>query len=92
MSWQWHAFLVSFATIFIAELGDKTQLATLSFASRGMPPASVFAGSALALVAAAGLGTLAGAALSQFISERVLTTVAGAFFIVMGILMLLRKI
>ena len=60
MNWQWSAFFVTFGTVFLAELGDKTQLATMNFAAKGHPLLSVFAGSAAALVLSALLGTVFG--------------------------------
>lgn len=78
-------FATVFATVFLAELGDKTQLATLLFSAD--KPASkwtVFAGSASALVLAAGIGVLAGTWLSQHVSAKHLQLVAGAGFILIG--------
>jgi putative Ca2+/H+ antiporter (TMEM165/GDT1 family) len=74
-----------FATVFLAELGDKTQLATFLFASK--PDASkwtVFAAAALALVAAAGIGVAAGALVSQHVDPKVLTRAAGVGFLAIG--------
>ncbi len=80
-----------FATVFVAELGDKTQLATLLFAAdREVSKLTVFLGASLALVATSGIGVLAGSALSAYISEKVLHYIAGAGFIVIGIWTLLR--
>jgi len=74
-----------FAAVFVAELGDKTQLATLLFAAdKQVSKWTVFAGASLALVVASGIGVLAGAALSQYVSERTLHYVAGAGFIGIG--------
>ncbi|MFA5940834.1 MAG: TMEM165/GDT1 family protein [Sinimarinibacterium sp.] len=78
-------FATVFVTVFLAELGDKTQLATLLFSAD--QPASkwtVFAGSAAALVLAAGIGVLAGTWLSQHISPRHLKLVAGTGFVLIG--------
>ena len=78
-------FLTVFATVFVAELGDKTQLATLLFAAdRDSNKWLVFAGAALALVATSALGVLAGGWLSRHVSEGVLHTVAGVGFIAIG--------
>ncbi|MEQ1438713.1 TMEM165/GDT1 family protein [Fontimonas sp. SYSU GA230001] len=78
-------FATVFATVFLAELGDKTQLATLLFSAD--KPASkwtVFAGSASALVVAAGIGVLAGTWLAQHVNPKQLQIVAGAGFILIG--------
>jgi putative Ca2+/H+ antiporter (TMEM165/GDT1 family) len=84
-------FAVVFGTVFIAELGDKTQLATLLYASDvDNPKLTVFAASALALVLTSAIGVLAGAAVSQFVHPKLLSSVAGAGFIAIGLWMLIR--
>jgi len=80
------AFLTVFTTVFIAEIGDKTQLATMLFASEAkVSKWVIFAGSALALTFAAAIGVLVGAQLEQFVSPRTLKIVAGVGFIVIGL-------
>ncbi|MGD2083251.1 MAG: TMEM165/GDT1 family protein [Chromatiales bacterium] len=80
-----------FITVFIAELGDKTQLATLLFAAdRQVSKWTVFVGAAGALVTAAAIGVLAGSLITQFLSERHLNYAAGAGFIAIGVWTLLR--
>lgn len=80
-----------FATVFIAELGDKTQLATLLFAAdKQVSKLTVFIGASLALVVAAGMGVLAGGIISQHVSEKVLHYAAGIGFIGIGIWTLLK--
>lgn len=76
---------IVFGSVFLAELGDKTQLATLLFAARS-PHARwlVFAAAAAALILATGLGVVAGAFISQQINTRLLTRLAGAGFILIG--------
>ena len=79
-------FFTVFASVFIAELGDKTQLATLLFAAdKEASKLTVFAGASLALIVASGIGVLAGAMFSQHISEKYLHYAAGAGFITIGI-------
>jgi putative Ca2+/H+ antiporter (TMEM165/GDT1 family) len=83
---EWKILGTVFATVFIAELGDKTQLATVLFATD--PEVSkwlVFLGASLALVAASAIGVLAGSAISQYVGERTLQTVAGLGFIAIGL-------
>jgi putative Ca2+/H+ antiporter (TMEM165/GDT1 family) len=73
-------------SVFVAEIGDKTQLATMMFASDAKTSLwAVFLGSALALVAAAGIGVVAGAAVSKVVSPEVLKLVAGVGFIAIGV-------
>ena len=89
---HWKTFATVFLTVFVAEMGDKTQLATLLFsADRQVSRWTVFAGAALALTAAAGIGVLVGAQLERFVSPRMLKTVAGAGFLAIGAWTLLSK-
>jgi putative Ca2+/H+ antiporter (TMEM165/GDT1 family) len=78
--------LTVFGTVFLAELGDKTQLATLLYSTReSVSLTTVFLGASLALIAASGLAVMAGALLSNLIDTRYLSFIAGAGFIVIGI-------
>jgi putative Ca2+/H+ antiporter (TMEM165/GDT1 family) len=75
-----------FAAVFAAELGDKTQLATLLFAAdREVSRWTIFAGASLALVAASAIGVAAGTLLAQYINPRYLHYLAGAGFVAIGI-------
>ena len=79
------AFLTIFAVVFVAELGDKTQLATMLFAAdREVNKWLVFAAAAAALVVAAGLGVIAGHLLSTVLDPRFLAYLAGIGFIAIG--------
>ena len=83
-------FATVFTTIFIAELGDKTQLATLLYASdAGHPKLTVFLAAATALVLTSALGVLGGAMISEFVSPKLLRWVAGGGFIAVGLWVLL---
>jgi putative Ca2+/H+ antiporter (TMEM165/GDT1 family) len=83
--------LTVFAAVFVAELGDKTQLATLLFAAdKDVSKLTVFAGASLALIVASGIGVLAGGLVSQYVGEKTLNYVAGAGFIAIGVWTLLR--
>jgi putative Ca2+/H+ antiporter (TMEM165/GDT1 family) len=89
---NWQAFVSIFATIFIAEIGDKTQLATLLFSADGTVSRwMVFAASASALALASGIGVLVGAQLERFVSPVVLKRIAGAGFIAIGLWTLLSR-
>lgn len=82
----WQAFMTVFITVFLAEIGDKTQLATMLFSAKGDANKwVVFAGSAAALVLAAGIGVLVGAQLERFVSPVTLKLVAGLGFIGVGL-------
>jgi len=81
-----------FLTIFVAELGDKTQLATLLFASR--PETSklgVFLVSAAALVASSLLAVLVGERLGTWLRPELLKALAGGAFVAIGAFMLLAR-
>jgi len=84
-------FLTVFAAVFIAELGDKTQLATMLFAAdREVSKWTVFWGASSALVVATVIGIIAGTVLSEFINERYLNYIAGTGFILIGAFTLVR--
>jgi putative Ca2+/H+ antiporter (TMEM165/GDT1 family) len=88
---NWNLFATAFATVFVAELGDKTQIATLALASGGQSKWAVFAGSALALVSTSIVAVLAGEAVSRIISPVWIKRAAGAVFVVLGVLYLLDR-
>lgn len=84
--------LTVFATVFLAELGDKTQLATLLFAAeKDVSKLTVFLGAALALVATSAIGVFAGSLLSQYLSGRTLHYIAAIGFIGIGAWMLVNN-
>ena len=85
-------FATVFATVFIAELGDKTQLATLLYASDvSHPKWTVFAASAAALVLTSALGVLGGALVAESLNPRFIRWAAGSGFIVVGVAILLHR-
>lgn len=88
---DWKILLTVFATVFVAELGDKTQLATLLFASdKEVNKWLVFAGASLALVATSAIGVLAGGLIARHVSEQVLHLVAGLAFVLIGLWTIFR--
>ena len=79
--------LTSFAVIFLAELGDKTQLAVVALASQSKSPIGVFIGAGCALLASAGLAVLLGCNLPRLVPDsatRIIHYAAGALFILVG--------
>ena len=85
-------FATVFLTIFVAELGDKTQLATLLYASDAHnPKLTVFAAAASALVLTSAIGVLAGSLVAQYTSPRLLSWIAGLGFIGIGVWTLTRS-
>ncbi len=82
---DWKIFITIFGAIFIAELGDKTQLATMLFATdKEVNKYTVFVAASSALVVASAIGVLAGSLLSEYISEKYLHYIAGIGFIIIG--------
>ena len=77
--------LSTFITIFIAELGDKTQLATLTMSGTSNKPLAVFLGSSTALVFASLIGALAGGSISNFVPEIILKSIASFTFFIIGV-------
>ena len=85
---DWKLLGTTFAAVFIAELGDKTQLATLSFAASGSSRLTVFLGSAAALVCTSAIAVFAGEAIVRVVSPRTLQRVAAVAFLAIGAWML----
>ena len=81
---DWKIFGTVFGTVFLAEIGDKTQLATMTFAAQGGGKWTIFMASSLALIAAAAIGVLAGSLLSRWIDPVMLTRLAGVAFVLIG--------
>jgi putative Ca2+/H+ antiporter (TMEM165/GDT1 family) len=88
---DWRILSTVFTSVMIAELGDKTQLATMLFASdKDASKLTVFLGASLALVLTSAIGVLAGSAISQHVSEKTLHYLAGIGFIAIGIWTLIK--
>jgi Ca2+/H+ antiporter, TMEM165/GDT1 family len=81
---DWRVLGTTFAAVFLAELGDKTQLAALSFATSTTSRLSVFLGASLALIATTAIAVLFGEALTRFVSPQMLRRAAGALFVAIG--------
>ena len=82
---EWKILITVFASVFVAEMADKTQLVTMLFAAdKDVSKWTVFFGSAGALVLTSALGVLAGTLLAQMINVKVMSVVAGAGFILIG--------
>lgn len=85
---DWKLLTSTFFLIFLAELGDKTQLAALAATAGCRSPMSVFAGAASALVLSTLLAVVFGSAISRFVPETVLKASAGVLFLVFGTILL----
>ena len=88
---NWKVFLTTFGTIFLAELGDKTQLAAIMMTSKTKLPLSVFMGASLALCLVTLVGVLLGEGLIAVIPQNTLKKVAALAFVAIGLWMFLGK-
>jgi putative Ca2+/H+ antiporter (TMEM165/GDT1 family) len=90
---NWQLLLTTFGSVFLAELGDKTQLATLSFACANRGSFwTIFTGSALALVASSLVATCLGSVMAKYLPVRWVHLGAGILFIVLGALLVVRTV
>ena len=89
---NWKIFLSTFGVVFLAELGDKTQLAAITLAVETKKPISVFWGAMSAFVVITIISVLFGETLTKFIPAQYLEKIAAVVFILIGLLMLLKKI
>jgi putative Ca2+/H+ antiporter (TMEM165/GDT1 family) len=89
---DWRIALSAFTVVFLSELGDKTQLATMMLASSKKTPWSVFLGSATALVLSSAVGVLVGNTLYKLVPGHIIRMVAGGGFLIVGLLVLLGKV
>jgi Ca2+/H+ antiporter, TMEM165/GDT1 family len=89
---DWKVFGTAFLTLFLAELGDKTQLAVITMSAKADSKLAVFAGASLALILVTLLGILAGSLLTQFVPVEWLQRIVAVAFIAIGVLMLLGKL
>ncbi len=88
---DWKLLFSTFGLVFLAELGDKTQLATMSLATSGTSRWAVFLGSSLALIATSAVAVLVGGELTRLVPAIWIQRVAGLGFLVMGVLFLVGK-
>src|SRR5437588_10138641 len=88
---DWRVLLTTFGVIFLAEMGDKTQLAAMTMAAEKKRPWEVFLGASLALAAVSAVGIIVGTALGQYLPIEWIKRVAGAAFVVLGLLILVGQ-
>lgn len=86
------SILYTFCLVFIAELGDKTQLATMLLSAKSNSAFSVFVGASLALVCSSLIGVFAGIYITKYIPPQLIQTSAGILFVIMGLMILTGKI
>lgn len=88
---DWRLLASAFGLVFLAELGDKTQLATMMLAARAESPVNVFLGAMLAMLVNVSLAVIVGSVLVRVIPEDYIRYGAGLLFFVLGGLMLLGR-
>jgi Ca2+/H+ antiporter, TMEM165/GDT1 family len=88
---DWRVMLTTFGVIFLAEMGDKTQLAAMTMAAEKKRPWEIFIAASLALTAVSAIGVIVGSALGHYLPLEWIKRVAGAAFIVIGVLVLMGK-
>lgn len=84
-------FLKTFIAVFLAEMGDKTQLAVVGFSSEGSSKLTVFIASSLALIAVTGIGVLAGGLVAKYVNPIYIKYGSGGLFIIIGLLIIFKK-
>jgi putative Ca2+/H+ antiporter (TMEM165/GDT1 family) len=88
---DWKLLLSTFGLVFLAELGDKTQLATFTLAASGRSRLAVFLGAAGALVVTSGIAVLLGEEVARVVPEAWIRRAAGLGFLALGVLLLLGR-
>lgn len=89
---DWKLLASTFGILFLAELGDKTQLACVLMAAKTQKPWTIFIGSSLALVLVSFLGVMFATFICNYIPQVVIKKVAASLFVLMGILFWFDKI
>jgi Ca2+/H+ antiporter, TMEM165/GDT1 family len=82
---DWKLALTTFTAIFLAEMGDKTQIAVITMTASSRKPLSVFLGGAVALALVTALGVLVGGAVDRYVPAWLLPKLAAVLFVVIGI-------
>lgn len=91
LSWDWGVFASTFVMIFLAELGDKTQLAAMTQAAKTARPLTVLVAASLALAVVTLIGVVVGGALGKLMPEALIKKLAAVVFVAFGALMWFDK-
>jgi len=86
---DWKLIASTFGIIFLAELGDKTQLAAMTMSASSQKPVAVFIGASLALTAVSAIGVAVGAGLAEVVPMAIIRKAAAALFVLIGVALLL---
>ncbi|KMT21755.1 TMEM165/GDT1 family protein [Clostridium cylindrosporum] len=84
--------LSTFLLVFVAELGDKTQLTTMMLSAQSGSKMAVFIGSSVALICASVMGVLLGGVLNKYVPASLVQTASAIAFIIIGVLLLFNKV
>ncbi len=82
---DWKIALTTFGALFLAEMGDKTQLAVITLTASSQRPWAVFLGGSVALILVTGLGAVAGGFVTRWVPEEIITKTAAILFVAIGI-------
>jgi len=88
---DWRVLASTFGLIFLAELGDKTQLAAIALSAESKAPLAVFAGAVLALALVTLIGVAIGGTLTKVLPARYIRIAAGGLFVIIGVFMLIPR-
>ena len=88
---DWRVLASTFGLIFLAELGDKTQLAAIAMSAESKAPLAVFVGAVVALALVTLIGVAVGGTLTRVIPARYIRMAAGGLFVIIGVLMLIPR-
>ncbi|OGS70179.1 MAG: hypothetical protein A2Y96_02815 [Firmicutes bacterium RBG_13_65_8] len=89
---DWKVLWATFGLIFLAELGDKTQLTTMALSAQSRSPVSVFLGAAAALTLTSLIGVLLGGVIHRFVPAQVIQVGSGLMFLVVGLLLVFGRL
>jgi putative Ca2+/H+ antiporter (TMEM165/GDT1 family) len=89
---DWRIFITTFGVVFLAEMGDKTQLAAMTMAAETKKPYAVFIGAALALTCVSAIGVMVGGLLGHYVPLNWVKRVSAVLFILIGVLILTDKL
>jgi putative Ca2+/H+ antiporter (TMEM165/GDT1 family) len=82
---DWQLLGLSFVTVFLAELGDKSQLAAIAISGNSKYPKAVFVGAVAALILTSFLGVIAGGGVAQFLPTKIMKTIAAIGFVILSL-------
>jgi putative Ca2+/H+ antiporter (TMEM165/GDT1 family) len=89
---DWRVIVTTFGVIFLAEMGDKTQLAAMTMAAQTNKPWAVLIGASVALACVSAIGVVVGGTLGHYLPLVWIKRAAALAFIVIGVLILIGKV